>query len=48
MDAEELAGALEATAYDALEDVGGGFHRDVLTMAVGRIDFAEIAASLKE
>ena len=48
MDAEELAGALEATAYDALDDVAGGFHRDVISQAITQIDFAEIAASLKE
>ena len=48
LDAEQLAEALESGAYDGLEGVDGGFNRDVISQAITQINFAEIAASLKE
>ena len=48
MDAQTLADALQQEHSEPLDDMANGWHRDVIGQALSRVNWLEIAESLKE
>ena len=48
MDAQTLADALQQAHDEPLDDMANGWHRDVIGQALSRVNWLEVAESLKE
>ena len=48
MDAQTLADALQQAHAEPLDDMPNGWHRDVIGQALSRVNWLEVAESLKE